>query len=101
MSESWHLDKRVPLALMFALAVQTGGALWWAASISAEVASVVKDTTENKLDIKAGNSTEPRLVRVETDISYIRRAVDDNKSKLDKLDTTLTELLREARTSPR
>lgn len=27
--EGWHLDKKVPLALIFAIAVQTGTAVWW------------------------------------------------------------------------
>lgn len=36
-AEPWQLDKKVPLAWILALAVQTGGMVWWAASISARV----------------------------------------------------------------
>lgn len=35
--ESWHLDKKVPLALILAMAIQTVGVIWWAASLSTRV----------------------------------------------------------------
>jgi hypothetical protein len=37
---SWHLDKRVPLALIFAIAVQTGTAIWWAATTTGRISNV-------------------------------------------------------------
>lgn len=33
-AEQWHLDKRVPIALIFAIMVQSASAIWWAASMS-------------------------------------------------------------------
>lgn len=35
--QTWHLDRRVPLALIGALALQTLGVAWWAASVSFRV----------------------------------------------------------------
>lgn len=35
--EPWHLDKKVPLALIMAMALQTLGVIWWAASLSTRV----------------------------------------------------------------
>lgn len=35
--EPWHLDKRVPIALIAAIIVQTVTIVWWAASIDARV----------------------------------------------------------------
>jgi hypothetical protein len=32
--EAWHLDKRVPIALIAAIVMQTMGAIWWAASVT-------------------------------------------------------------------
>jgi hypothetical protein len=37
MSEPWHLDKRVPIALILSLAAQTAGMVWWAASLNRTV----------------------------------------------------------------
>jgi hypothetical protein len=36
-SDAWHLDKRVPIALVLSLAAQTIGIVWSAASMSGRV----------------------------------------------------------------
>lgn len=36
-TEKWHVGKEIPLALIFAIVVQTGGWIWWAATLSAKV----------------------------------------------------------------
>ena len=36
-AEPWHLDKKVPLALILSLSVQTAAMIWWAATLSARV----------------------------------------------------------------
>lgn len=38
--EQWHLDKRVPIALIFAIMVQSASAIWWAAGISERMAQI-------------------------------------------------------------
>lgn len=35
--DRWHADKRVPLALIFAMAVQTAGIVWWAGTLTSRV----------------------------------------------------------------
>lgn len=97
--ENWHLSKNVPIAIIFALIAQSVSAIWFVSELNSKVKLNERDIAENKLDIANGNSVEPRLVRVETDISYIRRSVDDNKEAMLRLNNTLTELLRETRSS--
>ncbi|CAB4180494.1 hypothetical protein UFOVP1040_63 [uncultured Caudovirales phage] len=36
-TEQWHVGKEIPLALMFTLVIQTGGMVWWAATLSQKV----------------------------------------------------------------
>lgn len=36
-SEPWHWDKRVPIALILTIMGQTIAAVWWAASLAAQV----------------------------------------------------------------
>ena len=38
--EPWHLDKRVPIALIFTVLMQTLVAVWWAAALSSSVESI-------------------------------------------------------------
>jgi hypothetical protein len=33
-TEPWHLDKRIPIALIVTIALQTAMAVWWAAAIT-------------------------------------------------------------------
>jgi hypothetical protein len=40
--ERWHLDKRVPIALMLGLFMQGAGAIWWAAQFEARFESSVR-----------------------------------------------------------
>lgn len=49
--KQWHLDKRVPVALIFALLVQTAGAFWWAASIQERVntqANLIREAAQER-----------------------------------------------------
>jgi hypothetical protein len=54
----WHIDRRVPVALIATLALQTMGVVWWAATLSARV-----DVIERRLLEMRGFST--RLARLE------------------------------------
>lgn len=38
-AEPWHLDRRIPIALILAIIGQTAGAVWWASTISGTVAA--------------------------------------------------------------
>ena len=69
----WTFDKRVPLALVFTIVVQTGCFVWWAATASASLAQVVKDTvalSERVARVEMiGPPLSERLIRVETILS--------------------------------
>ena len=75
-TEQWHLDKRVPIALIFAIALQTGGALWWAASIQARVGA--NESAVQRLDAvvqiqrDASQSQAVQLGRIEEQIGGLR-----------------------------
>lgn len=52
--ERWHVGKEIPLALIFALFLQTAGWVWWAATQSAKL-----DTLTNMVsDFKASQYTQ-------------------------------------------
>lgn len=39
-NEQWHLDKRVPVAIIFAIFVQSMGGIWWASSLNERTAQI-------------------------------------------------------------
>lgn len=44
-AEPWHLDRRIPIALILAIIGQTAGAVWWASTISGTVADHARRVT--------------------------------------------------------
>ena len=35
--EGWHVGKEIPLAIIFAIFIQTAGVIWWAATLSSKL----------------------------------------------------------------
>ena len=38
--DQWHLDRRVPIALIIALVIQSAGGVWWASAMNERMAQV-------------------------------------------------------------
>lgn len=76
-SAHWVLDKRVPLALIIAILVQTAGAIWWAASISSRVTSL-------EAQRMAVGDQGGRIIRLETQIETLTVLMRRIEDKLDK-----------------
>ena len=68
----WHLDKRVPLAIIIALVFQTFGAIWWAASMTNRVEVMEAYVANNRY------ITE-RLSVIEEGQRWIKSALDEIK----------------------
>lgn len=71
----WHLDRRVPISLILAIAIQTGSILWWAASVSARL-----DNLEQKTAVVGPQSD--RLTRVEVQLEVVKEGVNEIKRLL-------------------
>lgn len=74
-SERWHLDKRVPIALIAALMLQFAGVVAWGTQMTARV---------SQLEQIAGNFREDRdrLIRIETDVTAIDRRLERMEDRL-------------------
>lgn len=46
--ESWHLDKKVPVALIITLLIQAAFGIWWASRLSFQVSDIAEDLMELK-----------------------------------------------------
>lgn len=75
LSRHWHLDKRVPIALILTLLIQSAGIAWWMASTTEKVSVL-----EKRLD--ALSPQEDRLTRVEVNIEYIKMSLTEIKQAL-------------------
>ena len=82
----WHLDKRVPIALVFLIITQTAGAVWWASAVNGSIAALERrvdfgDETNRRqydrinADSEASRQTAKQLARVEGLLQSIDRQV--------------------------
>jgi hypothetical protein len=68
----WTVDRRVPLALIVAMAIQTAGAVWWASNVSERV-----NNLEKRAEVTAPQGD--RLTRVEVKIESIQEGITEIK----------------------
>ena len=78
--ESWHLDKKVPLSLIFAMLVQTGMVVW-------AVADIKKDVEVLKMQAVGQHDRDERQDRAASDAYQLLR------SQLEKMDGKLDRLV--------
>ena len=75
---AWHLDKRVPIALIATIVMQSMAAVWWAASMQARLDALEKNLT-------AQSSNESRLVRLEQVTTMQTQSLSRIEDKLDRV----------------
>jgi Tfp pilus assembly protein PilO len=72
---NWHVDRKVPVAVIIMLALQTGGFIWWGAKADERLS-----TLERKVEFAAPQAD--RLTRVEVNIEAIKDSLSEIKSRL-------------------
>jgi hypothetical protein len=74
-NQSWHLDRKVPIAFIFAIAVQTAGIIWFAAGISHRVESLEREASFRVPQSDRLTRVEVKLENVENGILRIERLI--------------------------
>ena len=74
----WHLDRRVPLALIMAILIQTAGALTWAGAATERINQLERQVTE-------GGDLGERTARLEEHSVFMRAALERIERKLDRV----------------
>lgn len=77
-NEPWHLDRRVPVALILTILAQTAGIIWWASGISADVETMKVRQDRHEVRIErteaTANAQAVQLGRIE---EYTRATQQD------------------------
>lgn len=76
--EPWHLDKKVPIALIITIVAQGLALVVWAAKMDGRVETVERHVTETRDD-------GSRLARLEVFRDDLGRRLDRIEAKLDRL----------------
>ncbi|WP_421722949.1 hypothetical protein [Bauldia sp.] len=76
----WHLDKRVPLAMIFAIVIQTIGIVAFVAQLENRVSHLEEnDARAASMDLSG------RIIRVETQLHGLNETTDRIERKVDSL----------------
>lgn len=76
----WHLDKRVPIALILTIVLQTSVGIWWAATQTARI------DANTRAIMRLENSSDgvpARLSRIETRQEYMLQTIERIDRKLE------------------
>ena len=82
----WHLDKRVPVALIITIVMQTIGIVWWAASLSERVS-----TLERRFNGLATH--QARIVRLEEKQNAVYQRLDRIEAIQRRIEVKIDRLL--------
>ena len=82
----WHLDRRVPIALIITIIMQTIGIVWWAASLSARV-----ETLEHRFAELA--TYQARIVRLEEKQNAVYQRLDRIEAIQRRIEAKIDRLL--------
>lgn len=100
---NWHLDKRIPIALIFALIVQTAGAVWWISGIVhrldvATETNVKQDATDVRLEARntaleaAMNSQAVGAATTSAQLVAVRESLAEMRTTLTETNRLLREM---------
>ncbi len=76
-NEHWAVDKRIPLALIISLALQTAGFAFWMGQLSTRVA-------QNERVISGAQNTSDRLTRLEVTLENVAQGMSRVERELAK-----------------
>lgn len=67
----WHVDKKVPLALIVTIIVQTGTIVWWARGVSSDLEVHRRAITKLENAQSDNNAIATRISVVETELKSL------------------------------
>lgn len=80
-TEPWHLDRRVPVALILAIAIQSATAIWWASKIDSRVADLETYRSDNKEAASRLAVLESQVADVKEILRRIEQQLIDTRSQ--------------------
>mgnify|MGYP003501698757 FL=1 len=92
----WSVDRKIPIAVILAILVQTAGGVWWLSSINSRVNALERADTVARAIVQQQSDRidrtetariimDGRLIRVEERTETILEVVKKTDAKLDRL----------------
>lgn len=81
--ENWHLSKSVPLAFLLAILLQTGGIIWWGATIQAKALETERRVTATEAEL---TKRADLIVRVSERLASLEANTENILQLLNRID---------------
>lgn len=92
-SEPWHLDKRIPITLILAILIQTGGAFWWAGKMDERIRTLEDKLVATTSMVVPRSEIEQRFKTLEIQLISNKESVDIVRNRLNSIDSKLDRLI--------
>lgn len=80
--EPWHASRSIPVAVLFAMAIQTCGVVWWASRISNQQDVNTADISRMRTEQAAQRELTSRVVRMETLLQAMQETLTDIRADM-------------------
>lgn len=77
--EKWHVGKEIPIALIFAIIIQTGAGMWWAATVTTKIDDL-------SYQVAAINADKYTKTDAQKDGALYMTQISDLKNRIDHID---------------
>jgi hypothetical protein len=85
LSYGWHLDRRVPLALLFGLFLQFAAGVYWASGMSHDIAQVKVNIKDMTGDLKEKSTAISEIVALKTEQKHILSTLERLERAIERL----------------
>lgn len=92
---AWHLDRRVPIALILALLAQSGTAVWWASKMESRVENVATTNQRQDDQIEALDADAQRMAVGAATVNAQLQAVRESLAEMKDAQRETNDLLRQ------
>jgi Tfp pilus assembly protein PilO len=85
MDYRWHLDRRVPLALLFGLSLQVVAFVWWVSGISHDMAQVKTNMSSLTEDLKIKATAINEIIALKAEQRHILATLERLERAVERL----------------
>lgn len=79
-NQQWRIDRHIPVAIIFAIVLQTFGVIWWAAGI------------DSRVSVMEALNLDSRMQTIEKDIPAIREKINNIEKSTDRIEKKIDRL---------
>ena len=90
MDEQWHLDKKVPISLIAAIAMQTIGFSWYASSLNERVGQLERDNPSAHAELQKLEEARETTIRAIDALTFQTKVLDKSLEGQEKHFTDLS-----------